>query len=195
MNEALHALNSHNAKTGLSSGERRVHIIQGEYHVTDDPNVVLTTILGSCVAACIRDPLAHVGGMNHFLLPGKDNSSASHEAERYGVHLMELLLNGLLKRGARRERLEAKLFGGASTMEGLSNVGEANASFAERFLRNEGIKVVGGSLRGDRGRRIQYWPVSGRARQVIFSDDKVPVPPPAPVVKPPVVAGGDLELF
>jgi len=95
------------------TSEKRVRVIQGEYRVSDDPDVVLTTILGSCVAACLRDPHARVGGMNHFLLPGRADCPSAQEAERYGVHLMELLVNGLLQRGAKRQRLEAKLFGGA----------------------------------------------------------------------------------
>ena len=88
--------------------------------------MVLSTILGSCIAACMRDPVAGVGGINHFLLPGQSNGSGG-EATRYGVHLMELLINGLLKKGARRERLEAKIIGGAKTISGFSNVGEKNA--------------------------------------------------------------------
>jgi chemotaxis protein CheD len=88
------------------SAVRRVHIIQGEYKVLSDPDAVLSTILGSCVAACLRDPIAGVGGMNHFLLPGNASSpSSGGDATRYGVHLMELLINGLLKQGARRDRL------------------------------------------------------------------------------------------
>jgi chemotaxis protein CheD len=175
-------------------GERRVHVIQGEFYVTDDPSVVLTTILGSCVAACIRDPLAGVGGMNHFLLPGDRLQSQSQEVERYGAYLMELLVNGLLQRGARRDRLEAKLFGGARAVEGLSDIGSLNADFAESFLKNEGISLIGGSLRGEGGRRIQFWPVSGRARQVVWSGARAPQsPPPARVQKP--ASGGDLELF
>ena len=114
---------------------RRVNIIQGEYKVVTDPNVVLTTILGSCVAACLRDPVAGVGGMNHFLLPGNAQSMTSGgDATRYGVHLMELLINGLLKKGARRDRLEAKIFGGAKTIATFSNVGEQNAAFAMQLL-------------------------------------------------------------
>jgi chemotaxis protein CheD len=143
--------------------ERRIHVVQGEYHVSDDPAVVLTTILGSCVAACMRDPAARVGGMKHFLLPGDTQAPHLEEAQSYGVHLMELLVNSLMRRGARRDRLEAKLFGGGRMMQRLSNIGGLNASFAERFLRREGIKVVGASLGGVRGRRVQYWPVSGRA--------------------------------
>lgn len=146
--------------------QRRVNIIQGEYKVSDDPAVVLTTILGSCVAACIRDPISGVGGMNHFLLPGSVEALAGGgDATRYGVHLMELLINGLLKQGARRDRLEAKIFGGAKTIASFSNVGAQNAEFATRFLRDEGIKVVGASTGGEHGRKLEYWPVSGRARQ------------------------------
>ena len=145
---------------------KRVHVIQGEYKVIGDANVVLSTILGSCVAACLRDPIAGVGGMNHFLLPGSATaSSAGGDATRYGVHLMELLINGLLKQGARRDRLEAKVFGGAKTIATFSNVGEQNALFAMSFLKDEGIKVVGSSTGGDHGRKLEFWPVSGRARQ------------------------------
>ncbi|OLP42833.1 chemoreceptor glutamine deamidase CheD [Rhizobium oryziradicis] len=145
---------------------RRVHIIQGEYKVISDPDVVLSTILGSCVAACLRDPVAGVGGMNHFLLPGSANPGmGGGDATRYGVHLMELLINGLLKKGAKRERIEAKVFGGAKTIATFSNVGEQNAAFAMQFLRDEGIKVVGSSTGGEHGRKLEFWPVSGRARQ------------------------------
>jgi chemotaxis protein CheD len=175
-------------------GERRVLVVQGEYQVSDDPNVVLTTLLGSCVAACMRDPTARVGGMNHFLLPGSTDPSSSREVQRYGVHLMELLVNNLMQRGARRERLEAKLFGGGRMMRQLSDIGRLNADFAERFLRHEGIKVVGGSLGGKHGRRIQFWPVSGRARQVALSDGQMSVNTVQANVAPPA-AGGDLELF
>jgi chemotaxis protein CheD len=173
--------------------ERRIHLIQGEFQVSNDPSVVFTTLLGSCVAACIWDPDAKVGGMNHFLLPGQDSTTKNQEAERYGVHLMELLLNGLLKAGARRQRLQAKLFGGGKTMEGLTDVGAKNASFAERFLHNEGMTLVGKSLRGDQGRRIQFWPVSGRARQVFLNADKVPAKIAIPAGLLPV--GGGVEFF
>src|ERR1044071_2921722 len=124
----------------VEAAARRVHIIQGEWKVLNDPNAVLTTILGSCVAACLRDPVAGVGGMNHFLLPGSvDAMAQGGDMSRYGVHLMELLINGLLKQGARRDRLEAKIFGGAKTIASFSNVGQQNAEFATRFLRDEGI--------------------------------------------------------
>ena len=133
--------------------EKRVHVGQGEHFITSDPSVVLSTILGSCVAMCVRDPLAGVGGMNHFLLP--EGSGAGTDAgRRYGAYAMELLINDMLKAGARRDRLEAKLFGGGRMFDSLRDVGRSNADFAEKFLRDEGIPVVGGSLRGDGGQQI-----------------------------------------
>ena len=176
-------------------GERRLHVIRGEHFVSSDPAVVLATVPGSCVAACIRDPEAGVGGMNHFLLPGA--SENRRVAISHGVHAMELLVNDLLRHGARRDRLEAKLFGGARMLEGLTDVGDQNAAFAERFLRDEGIVCLGGSLRGEHARRVQFWPESGRGRQLllgvkadVFDSERTPVV--APVV---VQDGGALELF
>ena len=171
--------------------ERRIHVGQGEHHVTSDPDVLLTTILGSCVALCLRDPVVGVGGMNHFLLP--EGAGAGADAgRRYGTYAMELLINDLLKAGGRRDRLEAKLFGGGRMFDSLRDVGRANADFAERFLQDEGIPLVGGSLRGQGGRRLHYWPVSGRALQRAVTDNHVPAPvaPPAPPS-----GGGMLELF
>lgn len=187
--------NSRNSQPA-GGGEHRVHIVQGEYRVTGDSCVVLTTILGSCVAACMRDPGLAIGGMNHFLLPGRDapNGLPLADAESYGVHLMELLVNGLLRQGARRERLEAKLFGGARTVEGLADVGARNAEFAERFLRHEGISLVGGSLRGEQGRRIQFWPCSGRARQIFIGSGPMPATQSAPAA-PLISNRGLVEFF
>ncbi|MGH6957983.1 MAG: chemotaxis protein CheD [Caulobacteraceae bacterium] len=176
-------------------GPRPVHVVQGEHHVTDSPDAVLATILGSCVAACMRDPMAGVGGMNHFLLPRPAEGSLGADGVSHGVHAMELLVNALLARGARRERLEVKLFGGAKMIAGLTDIGALNADFAEDFVRREGLKNVGGSLRGEAGRRVQYWPLTGRARQAFLAKDALGVfdqerrrPAPAP-------AGGSLELF
>ena len=174
---------------------RKVHVIQGEFFVTEAPDLVLTTILGSCVAACMRDAVAGVGGMNHFLLPGEE-CPQSGGGVRYGVQAMELLVNGLLRRGARRDRLEAKLFGGGRLIDGLTDVGDQNAAFAERFLRDEGIRFTGGSLRGDQARRIQYWPVSGRARQICLARNDAAVFAGERKRRPaPVEADGALELF
>ena len=171
---------------------RKINVGQGEHLVTDDPSVLLTTILGSCVAMCLRDPVAGVGGMNHFLLPDGEGGGAG-SARRYGAYAMEVLINDCLKAGGRRERLEAKLFGGGRMFNALRDVGQANADFAERFLRDEGIAHIGGSLRGPGGRRIQYWPVSGRAMQRPVADAMAAAPALRPL--PAAVDAGALELF
>lgn len=176
---------------------RPTHVVQGDFCVADHPDAVLTTVLGSCVAACMRDPVLGLGGMNHFLLPGAQDAEATGDAQRYGAHAMELLVNALLARGAQRGRLEVKLFGGARMLKGLTDVGAANAAFAERYLQLEGLAYAGGSLRGDQARRVQYWPGSGRARQILlphqvvtpFEAERERRPPPEPA------AAGELELF
>ena len=172
--------------------ERRVHVVQGQYYVSDDPSTVLTTVLGSCVTACMRDPVAGVGGMNHFLLPGDRNS----DGLRYGVNAMELLINGLLRRGASRGRLEAKLFGGARVVRGLSDVGRQNASFAQRYLDDEHIINLGGSLGGEQARRIQFWPASGRVRQLFLPAEAADViETERPIAAGPAEDDGAVELF
>ena len=167
---------------------RKINLVRGEQHVTDDAGLCLTTLLGSCVAACLTDPVAGVGGMNHFLLPGAEGED---RAMHHGVHAMELLVNGLLAQGARRERLQAKLFGGGRMLKGLTDVGSLNAAFATRFCQQERIALGLGSLGGEHGRRVQFWPVSGRARQqamgqdinIFVSERRAPPPPDSGAVE------------
>lgn len=177
--------------------EKLQHVIQGEFAVTDDPSIVLTSILGSCVAACFHDPVARVGGMNHFLLPGDESSG--DDSLRYGVNSMELLINGLLRRGARRDRMEAKLFGGARVLAGLSDVGSQNAAFARRFLKEEGIPCIGESLGGNQARRVRFSPTTGAARQLLLDKvDQSTLAVETPRRKAPEKApesSGDLDLF
>lgn len=167
--------------------QQKVNIIQGEFKVVDDPQTYITTILGSCVAACLRDPIVGVGGMNHFLLPDSGGNT-SGQPNRYGAYLMELLINEMLKKGALKSRIEAKVFGGANTIQGLSSIGQQNADFTHKFLSDEGIKVVGGSVGGNQGRKIEYWPGSGRARQFMIDAVETKVISareiPKPVVRP-----------
>ena len=142
-----------------------VQLTLGDTYVTADPEEVLTTILGSCISACIRDSSAGIGGMNHFLLP--DGNSGDRAARCYGINAMELLINDILKHGGDRRRLEAKLFGGANVVAALTDVGSRNIAFARQFLNDEGISIVGGEVGGDLARRIQFAPASGRARQAV----------------------------
>ena len=172
--------------------DRRINVIQGEFCVSDDPSVVMTTLLGSCIAACMHDPVSGIGGMNHFLLPSDESNDDRTKGDRYVVHLMELLVNGLMKRGARKDRLQAKLFGGAVVVQGLSDIGARNASFAERFLEAESIPIVAASLGGKRGRRLQFWPSNGRVRQSFMNHVETPQRPAAPTWGS---NSGDLELL
>ena len=170
-------------------------MLQGEHAVATNDDVVLCTVLGSCIAACLYDPGNGIGGMNHFLLPERsDGAGAEDAAMRYGAYSMEVLINDLMKRGARRDHLVAKLFGGAKMFDSLVDVGAANAAFARRFLEDEGIPVVGASLGGRSARRIEFWPQTGRARQREVDQQiaEVRAPPPAPAPAPDT---GGVELF
>lgn len=172
----------------------QINLIQGQYAVSADPNVVLTTILGSCIAACMRDSRAGVGGMNHFLLPGALVGN-SQDVER-GVHAMELLINALLKTGAKRDRLEAKIFGGGRMIKNLSDIGAKNASFATDFLRQEGIPVIGGSTGGEAARRIRFWPATGKAQQRIMGQSEAHVfARELSIAATPVAPADDVEFF
>jgi chemotaxis protein CheD len=174
---------------------KKVHVIQGEHAVSRDSDVAMTTVLGSCVAACIYDAEMGVGGMNHFLLAEtSDGVRMEEEAMRYGAYAMEVLINDLMKLGARRDKLEAKLFGGAKLFDALNDVGSANAGFARRFLEDEGIPVTGASLGGRKARRLEFWPASGRARQREV-DQQVEAPPKKRATPPPAADGGGVELF
>ncbi len=146
-----------------------VQLTQGETFVTTQSDEVLTTVLGSCVAACIRDPIARVGGMNHFLLPGTEGEDK--DALCYGINAMELLINGMMQNGALRNRMEAKLFGGANVMASLTDIGSRNGEFAINYLQQEGIRHAGGDLGGNSPRKLEYWPLTGRARQYLVGGD------------------------
>ncbi|GAA0289418.1 chemotaxis protein CheD [Rhodovulum strictum] len=147
-------------------------VIQGEYRVSRDPDVVLSTILGSCVSACIYDPVARVGGMNHFLLPGDDGLNKSEV--KYGAMAMELLINELLKSGALRSQLKVKLFGGARVSSAFSDIGEKNVIFARSYLRREGFEVLSESLGGQQARRLHFRPATGAARLVMLPPTEAP---------------------
>ena len=141
-----------------------VKLLPGEYYATGR-DMLLVTVLGSCVAACIRDPQTGIGGMNHFMLPeGSDPHDLMSAAARYGGYAMEVLINQLVKLGANRSRLEAKVFGGAAVLRGFTtvNVGEANSDFVLDYLAKERIRVLSQDLRGIHPRKVYFFPVTGR---------------------------------
>ena len=131
--------------------------------VSQDADVVIATLLGSCVAVCLWDPLSKVGGMNHMLLTSRKPGSV--DADQAGIHAMELLINDILKLDGQRSRLVAKIFGGARMVEGLSDIGEANAEFTKRFLQREQILLLGQSLGGKDARQLVFNPTTGVVRQ------------------------------
>jgi len=140
-----------------------VKILPGEYYVTNN-QLVLVTVLGSCVAACIRDTHNNIGGMNHFMLPDEGGKEVVSSSARYGTYAMEALINHLLKSGARRSHLEAKVFGGGAVLSSLtsSNVGTRNAEFVLKYLQTEKIPVVAKDLLDSYPRKIYYFPETGR---------------------------------
>lgn len=177
-------------------------ILPGEYYVTQR-DMVLVTVLGSCVTACIRDRQSGIGGMNHFMLPDArpDQDDPVSLSARYGAYAMEVLINSLISLGAQRALLEAKLFGGGNVLPGMTmmNIGQRNADFALRFLDAERIRVVARDLIDVYPRKVYFFPKTGKvlvkklrrihnetiyAREIEYS---------ARLVKEEVA--GDVELF
>jgi chemotaxis protein CheD len=140
-------------------------ILPGEYYYTGK-EMLIVTVLGSCVAACIRDRITGIGGMNHFMLPDSGNEADSplSASMRYGAYAMEVLINQLLKAGARRENMEAKVFGGGNVLRGFTtiNVGERNAQFVRTFLRTENMRIVAEDLNDIHPRKVYFFPRSGK---------------------------------
>jgi chemotaxis protein CheD len=138
-------------------------ILPGEYYFTGKP-MLIVTVLGSCVAACIRDRVSGIGGMNHFMLPDGESGGASASSMRYGSYAMEVLINQLLKAGARRENLEAKVFGGGNVLRGFSsiNVGERNARFVRDYLRTVNIRILAEDLNDIHPRKVYFFPETGK---------------------------------
>lgn len=139
-------------------------IMPGEYFVSNSPMVVYT-VLGSCISACIRDPALNIGGMNHFMLPtqkGNGRHDSWGESARYGNFAMELLINEILKRGGNKRRLEVKIFGGAKIYEGTNDIGGNNASWVTEYLGCEGLKPVSSDTKGVYPRKVYYFTASGR---------------------------------
>jgi chemotaxis protein CheD len=150
----------------LSKHRKRIIIHPGEYRISRE-SIVLSTLLGSCVAVCMYDPTARVMGMNHFLLVGLRATGAGpvfrSDAGRYGIHAMELLINGLLRNGAKRSRLKAKAFGGGNVLgtcrenhQGFECVSTANVRFVREFLEQDGIPLLAADLGGNFGRQIHF---------------------------------------
>jgi chemotaxis protein CheD len=173
---------------------RRLTVAQGETRVSDEPDVVLTTVLGSCIAACFYDPVAQIGGINHYLL-ADGSASDTASMQRYGVYAMEVLINAMLAMGASRHRLKARIFGGATMRVGFRDIGGTNIAFARTFLRNERIPLVGEDVGGSSARRVEFRAALGLARCRIAMDTSAPVARPVARPVPAPASTGDVEFF
>jgi len=149
-------------------GLEAVKILPGQYY-SARRDIAIVTVLGSCVSACLWDPEMRIGGMNHFMLPGsargRDGTALdSPESARIGIYAMELLINQLLKLGAERARLVAKVFGGGCVLEGMDmlNIGNLNGAFVLEFLREEGIPLVATDLYDVCARKVYFFPRTGK---------------------------------
>ena len=176
-------------------GNDAVKILPGEYFV-DDEDILIMTTLGSCIAVCLWDRVAHLGGMNHFMLPDGDAGSG-----RYGSYAMEVLINEMLKRGATRANLEAKVFGGGQVIDGMTmNIGERNTTFAIDYLKTERIPIVSKDVLGVHPRKVCFLPASGKAMikrlgaahaEALAAQERAA----AQRVQPADAAGGTVDLF
>ena len=170
-------------------------MLPGELHVTGE-NVAITTVLGSCVSACVRDVVRGVGGINHFMLPNVLRGDAGDSA-RYGVYALEVLVNQVLGATGRRGDLEVKVFGGGRVIDAGGDVGRSNIDLVRRFFAAEHLAILSEDLGDQFARRIRYWPVTGRAQV-----QRIPMSKAVDVVKDEkraaeviVAAPGSVELF
>ncbi len=177
-------------------GNEAVKILPGEYFVYHDDILIMTT-LGSCIAACLWDREARIGGMNHFMLPEGDAGSG-----RYGSYAMELLINEMMKQGASRSTMEAKVFGGGQVIEGMHsmNIGERNTAFVVEYLKTERIPIMSKDVLGNHPRKVCFLPHSGKAMvkrlaasnpAALVAQDRAA----ASRATPESISGGSVDLF
>ena len=179
-----------------------VKILPGEYFVHHEDILIMTT-LGSCIAACLWDRQARVGGMNHFMLPeGGSGGGTNNDSGRYGSYAMELLINEMMKRGASRGSMEAKVFGGGQVISGMNslNVGERNTNFVMDYLKTERIPILSKDVLDIYPRKVCFLPASGKAMvkrlapanaEALVAQDRAA----AQRAVPQATGGGSVDLF
>lgn len=136
-------------------------VLPGDYYVTKEDEII-ATVLGSCVSTCVRDAEAEIGGLNHFMLPNQGADVMPGDALRYGGYAVERLINELVKYGARRERLEIKIFGGGKVIAGMSDIGRKNIEFVHDYFATEQLAVCAEDVGGVWARKLRYFAASGR---------------------------------
>lgn len=170
--------------------QKRIIITQGNFAVSQDPEVEISTLLGSRISCYFWDPIVRVGGMNHMLLSRKTINDRVCDLE--GINAMELVINGMVKLGAQRHQLVAKVFGGAQMMPGLSDIGATNIAFTLAYLETEGINCLGQSVGGETACQLLFVPATGVVRQRIVTDAPLAFVTAASKMAP---SGNDLELL
>lgn len=172
-----------------------VQVLPGELHVTDE-DVVISTVLGSCVSACVRDVRRGIGGINHFMLPNALRGDQGDSA-RYGVYALECLVNQVLAGRGKKVDLEVKVFGGGRVIDGGGDIGKGNIDLVRAFFQAEKLPIASEDLGDTYARRIRYWPKSGRAQC-----QRIPMAKATEVVQSekraasaPVATAGSVELF
>ncbi len=145
---------------------KKISVMAGQCYVTDKKDEILSTVLGSCIAACIRDTRLGLGGMNHFLLPESNSitNTTISDSMRYGAFAMEQLINEILKCGGSKKYFEIKIFGGANVIKSSALIGTRNIHYVYQFLLKEGLSVTGQDVGGDLPRRVHYFPVTGKVK-------------------------------
>lgn len=181
----------------LPGRERRLTVIQGDYAVNGDEGLVITTVLGSCVAVCLHDPKMMLSGMNHFLLaePLPGHVTDASALERYGAFAMEQLINSMIKKGANRRSMRAHIYGGASMHGNMSDIGRSNARFARDFLDCDQIVVTKEDVGGAFARRVEMRARNGQIRCHHISMAQETAAPIFAKKPPPRHDVGDVELF
>lgn len=172
--------------TATASPATNITVMQGQIEISSNPRAVLSTILGSCVATCMWDPHAGIGGMNHFLLA----QGGGKTDVKYGAYAMEMLINRLLRAGAQRNALQCKLFGGAALSGFGGDIGHKNAQFARNFVADEGIICIAESLEGNKPRRLRFSPTTGKVQLLFVRATDV-----APLAAAPATVTPDITLF
>lgn len=138
-----------------------VKVKPGEFYISGS-DMVITTVLGSCISACIYDPNAGFGGINHFMLPAGTHDEDLYRSSRYGLFAMEQLVNELMKLGCQRSSMQVKLTGGGDMMGGMISIGQQNIDFILNYISEEGLRLLASDLGGDQARRVAYFPMEGR---------------------------------
>jgi chemotaxis protein CheD len=181
-----------------NDGRWVAQVLPGNYYVTKHDEVI-STILGSCISTCVRDPEIAIGGMNHFMLPKDPGNDSGGDALRYGCFAIERLINVLVKHGAERDRLEVKVFGGGRVIAGMGDVGRSNIVFVRDYFATEGLEVVAEDVGGNYARRIRYYPATGRTLVKVLETHEAADIAQSETrhqarlsLKPP---GGEVELF